>query len=126
VPAVPSGHRAAISDPTALFGLRRHDQTPTKPQGDGSPTRRGRLTRRRSTQRAPPLLAHNRFVDWFGGLLIVLGVAVAIWLVLVAFIWQHGPSRHLAGAGLRLLPDVLRMLRALVAARPRHGASAGC
>lgn len=64
----------------------------------------------------------NRFVEWFGGLIVVLGVAVAIWLSLVVFIWLHRPSRHLAGAALRLLPDVLRMLRALVAdpATPRR------
>ena len=61
-------------------------------------------------------------MDWFGGLLVVLGVAVAIWLALVVFIWLHRPSRHLAGAALRLLPDVLRMLRSLVAdpATPRR------
>jgi hypothetical protein len=36
--------------------------------------------------------------------------------------WLHRPSRSLAGAALRLLPDVLRMLRALVAdpATPRR------
>lgn len=57
-----------------------------------------------------------------GGLLIVVAVVVAIWLALVVVIWLHRPSRHLAGAALRLLPDVLRMLRALVVdpAAPRR------
>jgi uncharacterized membrane protein YkvA (DUF1232 family) len=61
-------------------------------------------------------------VEWARGLAIVLAVVVGIWLVLVAVIWLHRPSRHLAGAALRLLPDVLRMLRRLVAdpATPRR------
>jgi uncharacterized membrane protein YkvA (DUF1232 family) len=54
-------------------------------------------------------------MDWIGGTLVVLAVVVGVWLALVAVIWLHRPSRHLAGAALRLLPDVLRMLRALVA-----------
>jgi uncharacterized membrane protein YkvA (DUF1232 family) len=52
--------------------------------------------------------------DWLRGILVLALVVVAIWLVLVALIWLHRPSRHLAGAALRVLPDVLRMLRALV------------
>lgn len=60
--------------------------------------------------------------DWLRGLAVLIAVVVAIWLVLVALIWVHRPSRHLAGAALRLLPDVLVMLRALVAdpATPRR------
>lgn len=60
--------------------------------------------------------------DWLRGLAVLIAVVVAIWLVLVALIWLHRPSRHLAGAALRLLPDVLVMLRALVAdpATPRR------
>ena len=54
-------------------------------------------------------------MDWLRGLLVASAIVVAIWLVLVAFIWLHRPSRHLAGAALRLLPDMLRMVRALVA-----------
>src|SRR5918998_6568758 len=54
-------------------------------------------------------------MDWLRGLLVAAAIVVAIWLVLVAFIWLHRPSRHLAGAALRLLPDMLRMVRALVA-----------
>jgi uncharacterized membrane protein YkvA (DUF1232 family) len=54
-------------------------------------------------------------MEWLRGLLVAVAVVVAVWLVAVAFIWLHRPSRHLAGAALRLLPDMLRMLRALVA-----------
>ena len=52
--------------------------------------------------------------DWLGAVVIFVLVVVALWLTLVAFIWLHRPSRHLAGAALRLLPDMLRMLRALI------------
>jgi hypothetical protein len=66
-------------------------------------------------------------MDRLRGLLIVIGVVLAVWLALVALIWLHRPSRHLAGAAVRLLPDVLCMLRALVADRaPPRAASAGC
>jgi uncharacterized membrane protein YkvA (DUF1232 family) len=60
-------------------------------------------------------------MDWLGGLLVVVVIVLGTWLLLVAFVWLHRPSRHLAGAALRLLPDVLRMLRSLVAdpATPR-------
>ncbi len=60
-------------------------------------------------------------VDWLRGVAVLVGIVVAVWLLLVALIWLHRPSRHLAGAALRLLPDVLRMLRSLVAdpATPR-------
>lgn len=53
-------------------------------------------------------------MEWVSGLLLIIGIVVGIWLLLVALIWLHRPSRHLAGAALRLLPDMLRMLRALV------------
>lgn len=54
-------------------------------------------------------------MDWLRGLLLLVGAIIAAWMLLVALIWLHRPSRHLAGAAMRLLPDVLRMLRALVA-----------
>jgi uncharacterized membrane protein YkvA (DUF1232 family) len=61
-------------------------------------------------------------VDWLRGLVVVVAIVVGIWLVLVAFIWLHRPTRHLAAAALRLLPDMLRMLRRLIAdpATPRR------
>jgi uncharacterized membrane protein YkvA (DUF1232 family) len=54
-------------------------------------------------------------MEWLRGILVLVAAVVAVWLLLVALIWLHRPSRHLAGAALRLLPDVLRMLRSLVA-----------
>ena len=53
-------------------------------------------------------------MGWVGGLLVALAVVVLLWLILMGLIWLHRPSRHLAAAAVRLLPDVLRMLRRLV------------
>lgn len=48
--------------------------------------------------------------------LIVAGVVVAAaWLVLVALLWLHRPSRDLAGPALRLPPDLVRLVRSLLA-----------
>ena len=54
-------------------------------------------------------------MEWLGGIAILAAIVIGIWLALVAVIWLHRPSRHLAGAALRLLPDTLRMLRSIVA-----------
>ena len=43
-------------------------------------------------------------------------VVVAIgWLLLVAFVLLHRPSRVLAGPALRLIPDLVRLVRSLLA-----------
>jgi uncharacterized membrane protein YkvA (DUF1232 family) len=36
------------------------------------------------------------------------------WLLLVAFLWLHRPSRELAGSALRLIPDLVRLVRGLL------------
>ncbi|HJP72210.1 MAG TPA: DUF1232 domain-containing protein [Candidatus Limnocylindria bacterium] len=54
-------------------------------------------------------------MDWLGSVLAVVAAVIAIWLLLVAIIWLHRPSRHLPVAAMRLLPDTLRMLRSIVA-----------
>ncbi len=48
-------------------------------------------------------------------LLVTLGVLIGVWLLLVAILWLHRPSRELVGPALRLLPGVVRLLRSLVA-----------
>lgn len=60
-------------------------------------------------------------MDWLGPILVVLLAVLAIWLLAVAAIWLHRPSRELALPALRLLPDVVRLVRALLAdpATPR-------
>ncbi len=43
-------------------------------------------------------------------------VVVAVgWLVLVGFLWLHRPSRAVAGPALRLVPDLVRLVRRLLA-----------
>jgi hypothetical protein len=44
---------------------------------------------------------------------VALGIA-GIWLVLVAILWLHRPSRALAGPVLRLIPDVIVLVRRLL------------
>lgn len=53
-------------------------------------------------------------MDWLGGLLLFAAFVIGAWVALVALVWFHRPSRHLAGAAARVLPDTLRMLAALV------------
>lgn len=53
-------------------------------------------------------------MDLPGTLLVVVAVVVVMWLVLVAVLWLHQPSRDLAGPVLRLVPDVARLVRALL------------
>ena len=50
-----------------------------------------------------------------GPLAAFLALAVAVWLGAVALIWLHRPSRELAMPLLRLVPDLLRLVRRLMA-----------
>ena len=45
---------------------------------------------------------------------LVLAVALA-WIVFVAIIWLHRPTRALAGPAMRMAPDVVRLARSLAA-----------
>ena len=42
-------------------------------------------------------------------------VVAAGWLLLVGLIWLHRPTRDLAGPALRLIPDLVRLVRGLLA-----------
>ena len=42
-------------------------------------------------------------------------VIVGLWLVAVAVLWLHRPSRELAMPALRALPDIIRLTRRLLA-----------
>ena len=46
----------------------------------------------------------------------LVGLAVG-WLLLVAVLWLHRPSRDLVGPALRLVPDLLRLVRRILADR---------
>jgi len=54
-------------------------------------------------------------VDVLGTVLIALAAIVVAWLVLVAIIWLHRPTRDLAMPALRALPDIARLARRLLA-----------
>jgi len=54
-------------------------------------------------------------VDLIGGLLVALAVLVGLWLMAVLLIWLHRPSRELAMPVLRLLPNILVLVRRLLA-----------
>ena len=54
-------------------------------------------------------------MDVLGTVLIALAAIVVAWLVLVAIIWLHRPTRDLAMPALRALPDIARLARRLLA-----------
>ncbi|MDR3470095.1 MAG: DUF1232 domain-containing protein [Devosia sp.] len=56
-----------------------------------------------------------------GALLVVVLATGSAWLLLVVVLCLHRPSRELAGPAVRLVPDLVRLVRALVAddATPR-------
>jgi uncharacterized membrane protein YkvA (DUF1232 family) len=56
-------------------------------------------------------------VDWWQALLGVLGGVVLLWLVLLAVLWRVRPDGMTTTAALRLLPDLVRLVRRLAADR---------
>ena len=52
-----------------------------------------------------------------GALLAAIAVLVLAWVLLVVVVWLHRPSRALAGPALRLIPDLVRLTRSLLADR---------
>ncbi len=56
-------------------------------------------------------------IEVLRGFLLPVVVLIAAWLLLVAVLWLHRPSRELAGSTLRLVPDLIRLVRALLADR---------
>ncbi len=55
---------------------------------------------------------------WWQLLLAVLGGLLLVWVVLLGLLWltqRKGPGRATLGEALRLLPDVIRLLRRLAA-----------
>ena len=55
-------------------------------------------------------------MDW-SWLLGVIGAVAAIWVALLAILWVFRPRDTSLGELLRLIPDVLRLIRALLADR---------
>jgi uncharacterized membrane protein YkvA (DUF1232 family) len=56
-------------------------------------------------------------MDMVRGVVAAIALLAVGWLILVAVLWMHRPSRELAGPALRLVPDLVRLVRGLVADR---------
>jgi uncharacterized membrane protein YkvA (DUF1232 family) len=56
-------------------------------------------------------------VDWVRVLIGVVGGLLLLWLLLVLLLWRARPDESGAREALRLLPDVLRLVRRLAADR---------
>jgi len=56
-------------------------------------------------------------VDWWRLLLAVGGGLLVLWLVLLALLWRARPAELTAREALRLLPDLVRLVRRLAADR---------
>jgi uncharacterized membrane protein YkvA (DUF1232 family) len=54
-------------------------------------------------------------MDLIHTIAVALAVAAIGWLLLVGFLWLHRPSRDLVGPALRLIPDLVRLVRGLLA-----------
>ena len=56
-------------------------------------------------------------VDWWETLLAVVGGLLLLWGVLLGFLWRSRPADLTVREGLRLLPDLVRLVRRLAADR---------
>jgi uncharacterized membrane protein YkvA (DUF1232 family) len=54
-------------------------------------------------------------VTFSQGLFLAIAILVALWIVCVATIWLHRPARALVLPALRLIPDIVRLVRSLLA-----------
>lgn len=54
-------------------------------------------------------------MDLIRTIIVAIAVIAVAWLLLVAFLWLHRPSRELARPALRLIPDLVRLVRGLLA-----------
>jgi len=61
--------------------------------------------------------AHTDAVDWWQLLVGVLGGLLLLWLVMLAVLWRVRPDGLTTTAALRLLPDLVRLVRRLAADR---------
>ena len=56
-------------------------------------------------------------MEWVRPVAIVVGSLLVLWLLLVAVLWRARPDELTARGALRLLPDVLRLVRRLATDR---------
>jgi uncharacterized membrane protein YkvA (DUF1232 family) len=60
-------------------------------------------------------------VDWVRILLVVVGGLVLLWALLMVLLWRSRPAELGAREALRLLPDLVRLVRRLAADRSLPG-----
>ena len=60
-------------------------------------------------------------MDWLRTVLVVAGGVVVLWLLLMALLWRSRPAELSARDALRLLPDLVRLVRRLAADRSLPG-----
>ena len=60
---------------------------------------------------------HTGAVEWVRPVGIVVGSLLLLWLLMLAVLWRARPDELTARGALRLLPDVLRLVRRLAADR---------
>src|SRR5450759_4700577 len=76
----------------------------------------GRLGDRRGVSPGKqPADQNGTAMDLITALVAALVVVALGWLLLVGFLWLHRPSRAVAGPALRLIPDLIRLVRRLLA-----------
>jgi uncharacterized membrane protein YkvA (DUF1232 family) len=63
------------------------------------------------------LRGHTGRVDWWQALLAAAGGLLLLWLVLLVVLWWVRPDGTSTSAALRLLPDLVRLVRRLAADR---------
>lgn len=56
-------------------------------------------------------------MTFLGALLTAIAILALAWVLLVVIVWLHRPSWALAGPALRLIPDLIRLTRSLLADR---------
>jgi uncharacterized membrane protein YkvA (DUF1232 family) len=53
-------------------------------------------------------------VGLFSGIVVALILIITGWLILVAVVWLHRPARALVGPAVRLVPDLIGLVRSLL------------
>ena len=62
-------------------------------------------------------LTYHLVMDLLRNAAMAMILIAIVWLLFVAALWLHRPSRELAGSTFRLVPDLIRLVRALLADR---------
>jgi uncharacterized membrane protein YkvA (DUF1232 family) len=84
---------------------RRPLAGPREPPDDGRPIS------------ADQTLVYHPLVGLLSGIVVVLAGLTIGWVILVAVIWLHRPARALVGPAVRMVPDLVGLVRSLLGDR---------